>query len=50
MEHTRYQRDAFVIERNGTRSARVAPMPAPVADATAGDALAAAIEGYPDLT
>ena len=39
------RRDAFVIERNGTRIARVVPMPAPVADAAAGEALAAWLEG-----
>ena len=45
LARVRYRRDAFVIERNGTRIARVVPMPAPGADATVGDALAAWLEG-----
>ena len=45
LARVRDQRDAFVIERNGTRIARVVPMPAPVAAATAGEALAAWLEG-----
>lgn len=44
LARVRYRRDAFVIERNGIRVARVVPMPAPVA-ATTGDALAAWLEG-----
>ena len=40
----RCRRDAFVIERNGTRIARVVPVSAPAAG-TVGDALAAWLEG-----
>ena len=45
LARVRHRRDAFVIERNGTRIAQVVPMPAPVAGATAGEALAAWLEG-----
>lgn len=45
LARVRYRRDAFVIERNGVRIARVVPMPGPVAGATAGDAFAAWLEG-----
>lgn len=44
LARVRYRRDAFVVERNGVRVARVVPMPTPVA-ATTGDALAAWLEG-----
>lgn len=45
LTRVRYRRDAFVIERNGTRIARVVPLPVPAAGATVGEAFAAWLEG-----
>ena len=39
LSRVRYRRDSFVIERNGTRVARVVPIAHSAADATVGEAL-----------
>ena len=41
LSKVRYRRDSFVIERNGTRVARVVPIAQSASEATVGEALTA---------